>query len=172
MPSSEEQQLLNDVLRDADYAAFRAEVYETSLAEFNAGRQRPLTGVFLAVAAVVLVGVLIAFSLTTQKEPGADRQVVSSTISGNDHVSELFLVNSSPLSPAEVIRSVPDQSETIYTQVSSLAAIQSVYSNPTTLSPMRDTDLLALFLSDSLGFLRTAKGDSLYYFSAQRPRLE
>lgn len=172
MPSSEEEQLLNDVLRDADYAAFRAEVYETSLAEFNAGRQRPVAGIFLAVAAVVLVGVLIALNLTTQKEPAADRRVVSIAPTVNDNAPELFHVKSVALSPVEVVRSVADQGQVIHSELGSLATVPFVHSDPATLSPMRDTELLALFSSDALGFLRTAKGDSLYYFAAQRPRLE
>ena len=172
MPSSEEQQLLNDVLRDADYAAFRAETYEMSLAEFNGGRQRPLTGILLAVAAVALVAVLNALSLKTQKEPPTDRPVIARTPKANAASPESFLVNSSPLPPAEIIRSVADQGQVIHTQVGHVSAVPFVRSNPATLSPMQDTELLALFLSDSLGVLRTAKGDNLYYFLAQRPRLQ
>lgn len=173
MPSSEEQKLLNDVLRDADYATFRAEVYEMSLKEFNGGRERPVAAVFLAVAAVAVVATLIALSLKTQKEPRVDQQVVTTTPTANDNAPELFFVKTGSLSSAEVVRSVPDQSQLIHTQVGSLAALPFVHSDPATLSPMQDIELLALFTSDSLGFLRTGKGESLYYFAAgRRPRLE
>jgi hypothetical protein len=173
MPSSEEQQLLHDVLRDADYAAFRAEVYEMSLAEFNADRRRPVTVVFLAVAAVALVAVLIVLALRTEKELRPNPQVVTVAPSANNNNPGLFLLKSSPLPPNEVVRSVADQSQIVETQAGSLAMIPFVRSNPATLSPMQDTELLALFTSDSVGFLRTGKGESLYYFAiGRRSRLE
>lgn len=171
MRSSEEQQLLRDVLRDAEYAAFRAEVYEMSLTEFNAGRQRPATAIFLAVAAVALVAALIALSPRTEPEPRP--QVVTATPAPNSSNPELLLVKSVPLPPNEVIRSVADQSQLIETRTSGLGMIPLFRSDPATLSPMADVELLALFSSDSLGFLRTAKGESRYYFAIGRQsRLE
>ena len=173
MPSSEEQQLLHDVLRDADYTAFRAEVYEMSLGEFNADRQRPITAIFLAVAAVALVAGLIGLNLRTEKEVRPGPQVVSVAPASNSNDPGAFLVKSSSLPPHEVVRSVADRSQIVETQAGGVALIPFIRSNPATLNPMRDTELLALFTSDSLGFLRTGNGESLYYFAiGRRPRLE
>ena len=173
MPSSEEQQLLRDVLRNADYAAFRAEVYEMSLAEFNAGRKRPVRAILMAVAAVALGAALIVLTLRTEKELRRDPRVVSVAPAANNNDPGVFLVKSSPLPPNEVVRSVPDRSQIVETQASGVALIPFIRSNPATLSPMQDTELLALFTSDSLGFLRTGKGESLYYFAiGRRSRLE
>ena len=48
MPSSEKERLVDDLLRDANYEAFRREVHELSLAEFQPKRRSRLLPVWAA----------------------------------------------------------------------------------------------------------------------------
>jgi hypothetical protein len=171
MPSSEDQRLLNDVLRDAEYAAFRAEVYEMSLAEFKAGEPHPARAILMAVAAVALIAVAIALTLRTRQESPARQRAAHSVSAAS--ATTLAILNTAPLPAADVIRSFRDQSEMLETESSQLRAIPLVQSDPATIRPLQNAELLALLTSDSLGFLRTARGDNLYYFAKGRtPWLE
>ena len=162
MPSSDEQRLLNDVLRNADYAEFRAEVYEMSLAEFKAGRQPPIRAVALAVACVAFVVGIILLSFSTH-EVSKEQASVDGSVA---------IVQSVQLEPAEVVRSVLDRSVLLDTEFAGVGAVETLKSDPATLREMRDAELLALLSNDLLGVMRAGKGEDVFYFANGPTRLE
>ena len=172
MPSSDEQRLLNDVLRNADYAEFRAEVYEMSVAEFKAGRQPPIRALLLAVACVAFVVGIILLSFSTNKEL-SKKQASLDRPASVESTTDLKIVQSVQLEPAEVVRSVMERSVLLDTEFAGVGAVEFLNSDPATLREMRDAELLALLSDDSLGVMRAKKGESLFYFAnAGPPRLE
>lgn len=161
MPSSDEQRLLDDVLRDANYAAFRAETYELSRAEFKRGRKRPLKTALLAVAAVVVISTLLAISFAGNNRRSTP-DPLSANVTSDLPAGAIATVQSTSLEPAELLRSVFDRGLIVETTKSGNSRIQLVQSHPSTLVEIKDAELLALFSDDSLGFLRSGERLSLY----------
>ena len=160
MPSSDERRLLDDVLRDANYAAFRAETFELCQAEFNQGRRRPVKGVLFAVAAVVAVSTLLIVTILPGWNRRSNREAVTGNTVSVQKAEGLALIKSMPIIPAETVHSVPDRSLALET--AQYSSIERVRSNPSTLVEIQDAELIALFKDDTLGFLRSGERLSLY----------
>lgn len=164
MRSSDQEKLLDDLLRDPNYEAFRAEVYDLSLTEFRAGRRRHSAALYLAVAASIVLAGLLAMTARNQKQPALTTHVPAVVIQ-NDQVPIISFVETVPLGTWDVVRSVPDRTVMVEIQERAPGTVEFFQSNPATVSEVNDAQLLALFPNDGVGFIHTASGKRLVLFA-------
>lgn len=168
MRSSDKEKLLDELLRDPNYDAFRAEVYELSLNEFRAKERHPFA-VYLGLAAsIVILGLLLALwqgrsTETVTARPPAS--VASTAAVQPDQFPAIPLVETTALEMTEVIRSVPDHRLLVRSPERPEDAIRFVFSDPATVSRVNDEQFIALFPKDSVGIFQTAGGRKFVLFA-------
>jgi hypothetical protein len=174
MRSSEKEKLLDDLLRDANYEAFRAEVYELSAAEFRAKRRPSGRLIYFALAAsVVLLGTVLSFSLRTKTSaprmaasnaaaaPSGESSAKIATAFQKDRVPTFAFIATAALEPVDVVRSLSDITLLVSTPSRPTRGVEVVYSDLATVDPVTDAQLLALFPHEAVGFFHTAQGKKL-----------
>jgi hypothetical protein len=173
MPSSsDKEKLLNDLLRDANYEAFRAEVFDLSRAEFQAKHRARSRAVYLALAAsIAILGAVLALSFSAKKPPEKTATPRNDAVAFQlDQVPPITLIETTQLEPVEVIRSFPDRSLLVST--SSHRTVDLVYSDLATVSEVNDAQLLALFPHETVGFVTTPRGRKLIVIADAAPNLQ
>ncbi len=182
MSSSEKEKLLNDLLRDANYEAFRKDVRELSIAEFR-GAHRPRSRMrWLALAAaIVLIGSALFFSIRPSKpgtvmteREGLDATRMADSVAKpevssdraasafqNDQQPLFVLIRSKELQPVEVVRSLPDLTLLVSTPVQAARAVEVVHSDRATVNFVSDDEFIALFPPDTIGFFNSLHGKRL-----------
>ena len=170
MPCSEKEKLLNDLLRDANYEAFRKEVYELSAAEFRSKRQ-PQTSFYLALAAsIALAGTLVVLAVRLNKP--TEVPVPSAVTFQNDRLPVIDRVQTSRLETMEVVRSVADHKLIVTTRNHRRDAVEFIVSDAATVERVNDSELLALFPDETLGFVTTPQGKKLVVFAEPGRKIE
>lgn len=170
MPCSEKEKLLNDLLRDANYEAFRKEVYELSAEEFRSER-RPQTSFYLALAAsIVLAGTLVVFAARLNKP--TEVAVPSAATFQNDGLPVIDRIQTTKLETIEVVRSVADRTLIITTPNYRRDAVEFIVSDTATVERVNDSELLALFPDETLGFVATPQGKKLVVFAEPGRKFE
>src|SRR5678816_1459799 len=100
MKTPERDRLLDDVLRNESYVAFRAELYEKSLAEFRRQRWVKTRNRFLALAACVPVILSLYLLLAPRTVPTPKPQAAVATIRSKpfskDQILSTCLLYTSP----------------------------------------------------------------------------
>ena len=163
MPCSEKEKLLDDLLRDANYEAFRAEVYELSAAEFQAKR-RPRTLIYLGLAAsIAAVGALVVINVSVKKP--ASTAVPAAVAFQEDRGTVISRIQTSRLEIIEIVRSVADRNLIVSTPNHGRTGVKIVGSDPATVDRVNDAELLALFPDETVGFVTTEKGKKLIVFA-------
>ena len=180
MPSSEKEKLLDDLLRDANYEAFRRETEELSRAEFCAKHHRRSWWPYLALAAsVVLIGTLVFISASSKKRSqdlAASRSNAAPTLAPNafqrDQLPPISLITSVQLEPVEVVRSLADRSLFVSTPNHRDRALELVQSDPATIDSVNDAELIALFPNETVGFIASPSGRRFVLIAGPRLNLQ
>ena len=131
MPSSEKERLVDDLLRDANYEAFRREVHELSLAEFQTKRRSRLLPVWLGLAAtIVIVGTFLF--VTKGKKTGSTVHRPEAIAFQRDQLPVISVIQTIQLEPVEIVRSIPDRSLIVSSPNYGPTGIDLVYSAAST----------------------------------------
>jgi hypothetical protein len=164
MPSSEKERLVDDLLRDANYEAFRTEVHELSLVEFQTRRRSRFVPIWLGLAAsLVLVGILL---FVKQGKEQVSRVPRAEAIAfQKDGASVISLIETIQLEPVEIVRSIPDRSVIVNSPAYPGAGIEKVRSDTATVDRVNDAELLSLFPNETIGFVTTSRGRRLVMFA-------
>src|SRR3954471_10750228 len=99
MPSSDRKKLLSDTIRNRDYEAFRAEAFESGLAEFRSAHGRnivPLIGWLVVAACLVFAAVLALNKSRVRKDS-------TSTIAADVAPASLY-ISTSAFDPTNIFR--------------------------------------------------------------------
>ena len=165
--SSDKEKLLDDLLRDANYEAFRAEVFELSRAEFQAKRRGRSRLTYLALAAsIVILGTMLFFPARMQKPfQTTAPQAAAAVAFQKDLHATISLIETIELKPGDVIRSLPDRHLLVNTPQLRNPPLGYIYSDSNTVVQVNDAQLLALFPNDTVGFVTTSRGKKLVVFA-------
>jgi hypothetical protein len=159
MPSSDKDKLLDDLIRDANYEAFRADSYGLGLDEFRFRRTRKSKSVLLALAAVIVVGGFLILAFRTPKEVEREKDILTGLFQP-DQGAMLATVDTVPLQHPESIRSVPERALVLETAASSLDLVRS---DRSTVNAVTDAELFAVLPRTSVGFVRTPQGTTMFF---------
>lgn len=159
MRSSEKEKLLNDLIRDPNYEAFRSEVYDLSLAEFR-GLRRYSARTFLAIAASIVLAGGLALTFFRPSQPSQNATTAPIHFQ-SDQRPIIPSVASRPLEIVEVVRSLPNFQTGVATSARR-GAVETVQSSLATVDPVDDAELFALFPNNSVGFVHTSEGKKLF----------
>jgi hypothetical protein len=178
MPSSEKEKLLEDLFRDANYEAFRAETQELCNLEFRAKRQ-PRSRPYLALAAsLVLIGTIVFVSLNPKtgiRRPGSGAPNVTSPLAATafprDQLPIIKLITSVQLETVETVRSLADRNLLISTKHRD-RTLQLIQSDPATVDSVNDAELFALFPNETVGFVVTPQGRKLVLIAGSGTNLQ
>jgi hypothetical protein len=168
MPSSsDKEKLLNDLLCDPNYKAFRAEVFDLSRAEFQAGHRRRSRLVYFALAAsITILGTVLLFFFRGRPHVQiVAGQTADAVVFQKDQLPTIALIETMQLEPVEVIRSLPDRHLLVSTPKIRGPQLDVIYSDPATVDPVNDAQLLALFPNNTVGFVTTSRGKKLVVFA-------
>lgn len=148
MPSSEKQNLLNEILFDSDYDAFRHECFRAGLIAFRARHphRKRFSPALLAMAAVIAL--LFAIVTLTRPTPGLHLEPKS----------PVETVVSAPLNATDVVHT--ESAAAIFLQTDlSKPSFETVESSRTTLpAELNDRALLAVLGDRPIAIVR--RGDS------------
>jgi hypothetical protein len=173
MPSSEKEKLVDDLLRDANYEAFRAEVRELSLAEFQFKRRSRFLPMWLGLAAsLAIAGTLLFFGATKGKKPDSTVPRAEAIAFHEDQVPVISLIQTIQLDPVEIVRSLPDRSLIVRSPNLPGAGIELAHSDASSVDRLNDAELLSLFPNETIGFVTTSRGKRLVVFTEPEARLE
>jgi hypothetical protein len=151
MPSSEKQRLLNEVVENRDFEAFRKEMFQAGLAELRRSRSSTMRTWRRSAIAVSLVASLVVAGIIFSSPRQQPKQKAETP---KPSKSELY-VESTPLDPKDIVRSVADRGLMVRTtrfSSPSLAIVETRSSVPM----LDDAELLGLFPGRPAGFIRTA----------------
>ena len=172
MPSSEKERLVDDLLRDANYEAFRREVHELSLAEFQTKRRSRLLPVWAGLAATIVIVGMLLFVTTKGKKTGSTVPRPEAIAFQRDQLPVISLIQTIQLEPIEIVRSIPDRSLIVGSPNYGPTGIDLVYSAANTVDRVTDAELLSLFPNETIGFVTTSRGRRLVVFTEPDARLE
>jgi hypothetical protein len=152
--SSEKRKLANDILQDANYAAFRQELEKLGRAEMRR-LHRPAVPLWLPMAASAI---FVATLLYWAAKPERNERPPAPTAD-----SALTVVRSSPLSFAEIVRSASDQATLLKTRPASEHEVVRTDTSAKVYE-LTDSELLALLSDRSGGFVKIGDQKRLVLF--------
>lgn len=167
MPSSKKETLLREVLEQGDYVGFKARLLEESVGQFRRDHQPRRSHVPLALAAALLfAATLVPFILDHPVEQAANNVPPATPVIVPAAEAVPLIVETKPLPPAFVVRTVPDRGLTVQTPHTRLQPGMLVISTINT-PAIDDHELLALFPNRGAGFIEI-DGERRLFVSAPR----
>ena len=143
-------ELLNDVLSEGDYSAFRDRLRDDFRAKV--GRRAHRSRILLAMAAsIALIGAILFYPRSHQSQIAAVAPVAQNGIA---------IFETSPLKPEEIISGSFTPFTTIETHV---AAIMTIVTLPNAVETVNDAELLASFPDHPVGLIAGAGGRKLVF---------
>lgn len=171
MPSAKKETLLSDVLEQGDYGHFKARLLEESVGQFQRAHQPRRSHVPLALAAALLLAAtLVPFLLDRAVEQAAHNVQPATPVIVPAAEPAPLIVETRPLPPAFVVRTVPDRGLTVHTPHTRLHPGMLVTTTMNT-PAIDDHELLALFPNRGVGFVEI-DGDRRLFVSTPRENTE
>lgn len=155
MPFSERDKLLHDVIRDANYEAFRAELLALGRAELRRGRGQPVFVPLALAASLVIAAASFLFLRKENSAPEKPLVVPATALASAGSVVEI--VRTQPLAPVEVVRSLMERSLVVESSAM-LSGVEVVDSTPDAVLEIDDSQLLAHFAGRPAGLIRHGSG--------------
>jgi hypothetical protein len=149
MNSSEKRRLLDDVIRDPNYEAFRAEVYEGAWVEFRKQHRKSWQGSCLALAAsVAALGMLWLQWESRSAHPKAGSVPAQAAPFA---MATVELVSSKPLDPVNIVRSIVNRN--LFVDTERNGRVEMVQGRSEPVAELSDRQLVGLFPNEPRGFI-------------------
>jgi len=153
MRSSEEKELLHDVIAEGDYAQFRAELFRSTSKEFRRQHRKSRAKAWLALAAMLMLSAVLGLKFLSGKRVTVSVSVAPTPEKSATPAPSVEMVSTKPLPDLDVVRTVPNQALIVRTRIS--------------FPEISDSQLLVLLKDRSAGFVEGKDGRRYVVMSAK-----